>query len=42
MLYYDSTDISEDIEVNKTSASKESVIFRYRHILDKGEGLSFK
>ena len=28
MLYYDGTDVSEGIDVNKTSESKESNIFK--------------
>ena len=29
MLYYDRTDVSEGIDVNKTSASKECIICLY-------------
>ena len=29
MLYYDTFDISDGIDVNKTSASKECIIFHY-------------
>ena len=36
MLYYDRIYISESINVNKTSASKECIIFHYSYILDKG------
>ena len=33
MLYYDKTDVSEGIDVNKTSASKECNICHYWHFL---------
>ena len=36
MLYYDRIDISEDIDVNKTSASKEFSICHYWYFLDEG------
>ena len=36
MLYYDRIDVFVDIDVNKTSASKECIICRYWHFLDKG------
>ena len=36
MLHYDRTDISETIDVNKTSTSKECIICHYWHFLDKG------
>ena len=36
MLYYDRIDVSEGIDVNKTSASKEGIICHYWYILDKG------
>ena len=36
MLCCDIIDVSEDIDVNKTSASKEYIIFHYRYFLDKG------
>ena len=36
MLYYNRTDVSEGINVNKTSASKECIICRYCYFLDKG------
>ena len=36
MLYYDRIDISEGIDVNTTSASKECDIFHYWYFLDKG------
>ena len=29
MLYYDRTDVSEDIDVNKTSALKECTVCQY-------------
>ena len=29
MLYYDRTDVSEDIDVNKISASKECTVCQY-------------
>ena len=35
MLYFDRIDISEGIDVNKTSASKESDICQYRYFLNK-------
>ena len=35
MLHYDRTDISETIDVNKTSTSKECIICHYWHFLDK-------
>ena len=36
MLYYDKIDVSEGIDINKISASKEHAICHYRHFLDKG------
>ena len=36
MLYYDKTDISEGINFNKTSTSKECHICHYWYFLDKG------
>ena len=36
MLYYDRIDVSEGIDVNKTSASKEDIICHYWYILDEG------
>ena len=35
MLYYDRSDVSEDIDVNKTSKSKEHDICHYWYFLDK-------
>ena len=35
MLYYDRTDVSQEIDINKTNTSKESDICHYRHFLDK-------
>ena len=35
MLECDSIDISEEIDINKTNASKERDIFHYRYFLDK-------
>ena len=35
MLEYDRIDISEEIDINKTNASKECDIFHYRYFLDK-------
>ena len=35
MLYFDRTDISEEIDVNKPSESKECGIFHYWYFLDK-------
>ena len=34
MLHYDRIDISEGIDINKTSASKESDICHYWYFLD--------
>ena len=36
MLYYDRIDISEGIDLNKTSASKECDICSYWYFLNKG------
>ena len=36
MLYYDRTDVSEGIDVNKTSKSKECNICHFWHFLNKG------
>ena len=36
MLYYDRIDISEGIDINKTSASKECDICHYLHFLNRG------
>ena len=36
MLYYDRIDVSEGIDVNKTSKSKESDICHFWHFLNKG------
>ena len=36
MVYYDRMDVSEGIEVNKTSKSKECSICHYWHFLGKG------
>ena len=36
MLYYDRIELSEGININKTSALKECDIFHYCHFLDKG------
>ena len=36
MLYFDRTDVSEEIDVNKTSESKECDIFHYWYFLNKG------
>ena len=36
MLHYDKTDVSEGININKTSASKECGICYYSYFLDKG------
>ena len=36
MIYYDRNDVSEGIDVNKTSKSKESDICHYWHFLNKG------
>ena len=34
MLYFDKTDISEGIDANKTSASKECYIYPYWYFLN--------
>ena len=34
MLYYDRTDVSEEIDINKTSASKECEICHYWYFLN--------
>ena len=36
MLYFDRIDVSEGINVNKTSASKECIICHYLNFFDKG------
>ena len=36
MLYYDRTDMSQEIDINKTSASKECDICQYWYFLGKG------
>ena len=36
MLYYDKIDVSGEIDVNKTSVSKECDICHYWHFLNKG------
>ena len=36
MLYVDRIDVSEGIDVNKASASKECEIYRYWYFLNKG------
>ena len=36
MLGYDTIDVSKEIDVNKTNASKECDIFHYWYFLDKG------
>ena len=36
MLYYDRTDVSEQIDYNKTSASNDCNICQYCYFLDKG------
>ena len=41
MLYYDRIEVSEGIDINKTSASKECDICHYWYFLDK-KGLRFK
>ena len=35
MLYYDRTDVSEGVDVNKTSASKECIICHYWYFFTK-------
>ena len=41
MLEYDRIDISEGIDINKTSASKECDICHYRHFLDKAMNFNY-
>ena len=36
MLYYDRTEVSEGVDINKTSESKECDICHYWYFLDKG------
>lgn len=36
IIYYDRIDISEGIDVNKTSASQECIMCNYWYIFDKG------
>ena len=36
MFYFDRIHFSEGIDVNKTSASREGIIFHYCYFLDKG------
>ena len=36
MLYYDKTEVFEEININETSASKECDICHYWYFLDKG------
>ena len=36
MLYYDRTDISKGIDVNKTNTSRECIICHYWYFLDEG------
>ena len=36
MLYHNKNDVSERIDVNKTSVSKKCHICHYRYVLDKG------
>ena len=36
MLYFDRIDVSEEIDVNKTSASKECDICHYWYLLNTG------
>ena len=36
ILYYDRIDVSEGIDINKTSKSKECDIFHYWYFLNKG------
>ena len=36
MIYYDRIDVSEEIDINKINASKESDICHYWYFLDKG------
>ena len=36
ILYFDRLDVSEEIDVNKTSASKECDIYHHWYFLNKG------
>ena len=36
MLFYDRTDISEGVDINKTNTSTECIIYHYKYFLDKG------
>ena len=36
MLYYDRIDVSEGIDINKISTSKDCDIWHYWHFLNKG------
>ena len=36
MRYFERADLSEDIDVNKTSVSKKFITFQYQYFLDKG------
>ena len=36
MLYRNRIDVSEDIDINKISASKERIICHYRYFIDNG------
>ena len=42
MLHYDRIDVSEGIDVNKTSKSKECNVCRYWYFLSKGFNVSTK
>ena len=35
LIYYDRSDVSEEIDVNKSSKSRECIVCRYRYYLSK-------
>ena len=40
ILYYDRIDVSEGIDLNKSSATKEFIICYYLYLLNKGLGFN--
>ena len=40
ILYYDRNDVSEGIDLNKSSATKEFIICYYLYLLNKGLGFN--
>ena len=36
MLHYDRTEVFKHININKTGASKERIVYHYRYSLDEG------